>query len=298
MLVFSSRKSHVKHQSKGDIKSFNIRKRPTTVTILTMSESSSTAQIKSSLDTKTKDEGIAIPSDPALLQIYGVRTRRRLCQLALQLTHDPPKRTATALTEEQYRELENILRALSNITRITPDVAKTLKLGDMLRIVDGTASNTKWEFPDPFPEIATKALERYERDNWGAVEETPLINQDTATVRRGSRPITNNRSVSPSRQPPPNHPIYGTSGIMRGILVNRSGNKRSIDPSFQIRNSKIEGHNGLEVGQWWPFQICALKDGAHGSMMAGIAGGENDGAFSIVVSGTAPKPPLFREQIR
>ena len=181
-----------------------------------------------------------------------------------------------------------MLKTLSNITDLTPATAKTLKLSDMLKIVNGTASNTKWVFPDPFPEIATNALERYERDNWGAAGETPIgdgvaANNDS----HNGRPIAPNRPSPTPRHSPSNHPIFGPSGIMRGILVDTSGPKmkRSLDPTFPAGNSKIEGHNGLSIGQWWPFQICALRDGAHGSLMAGIAGGETEGAFSILVSG-------------
>lgn len=258
-----------------------------------MSELPATAQIKSRLG---DDKDIDVPSDPIRLQVYGSRTRRRLCQLALQLTHDPPTRTATALTKEQYNEFEAILRALSSITDITPETEKVLKLSNMLRIVNGTASNTKWVFPEPFPTIATTALQKYEREHWGAVEEIPIINRNAANdshTGRGFHPIMNNQLTTLHRQPPPSHPVFGTTGIMRGIIVDTSGGKvkRSIEPS-QIRNSKVVGHNGLTVGQWWPFQICALRDGAHGSMMAGIAGGENEGAFSIVVSGTNPQYPL------
>lgn len=258
---------------------------------------SATAHIVSSPGESTTDKDIAVPSDPILLEAYGYRTRRRLCQLALQLTHDPPNRRARVLTEEEYRELRSILRTLSSITSISPETAKILKLKDMLKILNGTASNTKWVFPQPFPSIATTALEQYERVNWGAVEEISVINQDATDDSHAGRrfhPLMNDRSVTRSRQPPPNHPIFGTAGIMRGILVDTSGGKvkRSIEPS-QIRNSKIVGHNGLTVGQWWPFQICALRDGAHGSMMSGIAGGENEGAFSIVVSGTSPQYALY-----
>jgi hypothetical protein len=45
-----------------------------------------------------------------------------------------------------------------------------------------------------------------------------------------------------------------------------------------------EGHNGLEVGQWWPLQICAFRDGAHGKTQAGIA------TNSIIISHKAEYP--------
>lgn len=41
----------------------------------------------------------------------------------------------------------------------------------------------------------------------------------------------------------------------------------------------------LTENSWWPFQICALRDGAHGSRMGGIHG-RTDGAYSVVISGS------------
>lgn len=230
-----------------------------------------------------------VPKEQVALKEYGYRTRRRLCQLALQLMHDPPKRTSRTLTQEEHAEVERILTALSTISEMTPDMANILKLSDMLKIINGTASNTKWKFPEPFPSIATNALQRYQKDNWGALEQNLLDNETTANnlaVGNPSNPSVNNRPNTVSHHPPSNQSMYGTD-IMRGIRVHTSGSmvKRSLDPCFPTRNSKVEGHNGLSVGQWWPYQICALRDGAHGSMMAGIAGGENEGAFSILVSG-------------
>ena len=46
------------------------------------------------------------------------------------------------------------------------------------------------------------------------------------------------------------------------------------------------GDNGLHNGMWWPYQIVAMRDGAHGEIEAGIHGqsGEDKGAYSIVLS--------------
>ncbi|KAL8738506.1 MAG: hypothetical protein Q9181_000717 [Wetmoreana brouardii] len=45
------------------------------------------------------------------------------------------------------------------------------------------------------------------------------------------------------------------------------------------------GAGALENGQWWPLQICAVRDGAHGSFEAGIYGVVGKGAYSIVLGG-------------
>ena len=77
---------------------------------------------------------------------------------------------------------------------------------------------------------------------------------------------------------------------MRGILIGGESRRRyRLDKNYHPspRSHKEFGHNGLEVGDWWPQRICALRDGAHGAIQGGIAGSFLTGAFSIVVSSTS-----------
>ena len=61
---------------------------------------------------------------------------------------------------------------------------------------------------------------------------------------------------------------------------------RNIDKSYLGRVSpNCIGSGKLVNGQWWPLQICALRDGAHGDIEGGISGMPGLGACSIVVSG-------------
>lgn len=70
---------------------------------------------------------------------------------------------------------------------------------------------------------------------------------------------------------------------MRGInFLGQVGN--SIDPAFKV-SPKYYGNGDLMNGQWWPLEICALRDGAHGQTQAGISGEKGEGAYSVVVSG-------------
>ena len=81
--------------------------------------------------------------------------------------------------------------------------------------------------------------------------------------------------------------------LMRGIKKNTSKTKdgndhifHALDPEFNFRVPPNDiGHGKLMIGQWWPLQICAVRDGAHGEIEAGIHGSKNDGAISVVVSG-------------
>ncbi|KAI9883461.1 MAG: hypothetical protein M1823_004773 [Watsoniomyces obsoletus] len=81
--------------------------------------------------------------------------------------------------------------------------------------------------------------------------------------------------------------------LLRGITSDRkkhAGGKKSmshrLDKTYTGRVScNVVGENGLRNGQWWPMQICAMRDGAHGEIEGGIHGQPEKGAFSIILSG-------------
>lgn len=82
--------------------------------------------------------------------------------------------------------------------------------------------------------------------------------------------------------------VAAASDLMRGINITRSRTGMrvyTLDPRVPRRDAAVFGTNGLTVGDWWPYQICALRDGAHGSRMGGIHG-RGDGAYSVVISGS------------
>jgi hypothetical protein len=63
------------------------------------------------------------------------------------------------------------------------------------------------------------------------------------------------------------------------------GKSLSLDKKYKDKRLFAEwGQNGLENGQWWPNQICTMRDGAHGSSQGGIAGSAGRGAWSITFS--------------
>ena len=81
--------------------------------------------------------------------------------------------------------------------------------------------------------------------------------------------------------------------LMRGINKTTSKTKdgnihttHALDPKYPFRvPSNYIGHGNLTIGQWWPLQICAVRDGAHGEIEAGIYGLKTSGAVSIILSG-------------
>lgn len=87
--------------------------------------------------------------------------------------------------------------------------------------------------------------------------------------------------------PPDDHPIWGTEGIMHGVIIRRGVGGRPIyelDDRFTPRNAKVYGHNGLQPGSWFPRRECFRFHGGHAQSLRGISGHEDQGA-SIVVSG-------------
>lgn len=77
--------------------------------------------------------------------------------------------------------------------------------------------------------------------------------------------------------------------LLRGIVTSTAnGSKRnadSIDKGMKCPSPKFNGHGSFVIGQWWPTQLCTVRDGIHGSAQGGIYGERDCGAYSIVLSG-------------
>ncbi|KAF8532339.1 hypothetical protein BDD12DRAFT_868896 [Trichophaea hybrida] len=70
----------------------------------------------------------------------------------------------------------------------------------------------------------------------------------------------------------------------------------SLEEGYRWRkNPRTRGHNDLVIGQWWPLQICCLRDGAHGVLEGGIAADSDGIAVSIIISGGTKSPNLTYE---
>ncbi|KAM0720166.1 hypothetical protein Q7P37_004302 [Cladosporium fusiforme] len=86
--------------------------------------------------------------------------------------------------------------------------------------------------------------------------------------------------------------------IYRGITRGKMGrkdkaklNESSADSlqegskRFRLMEPKQHGNGRLLNGQWFPSQLAALRDGAHGSSQGGITGSAGEGAFSVILAG-------------
>lgn len=77
--------------------------------------------------------------------------------------------------------------------------------------------------------------------------------------------------------------------ILRGIITKagKDRNNDSFDPEYRSAHpttAKYYGEGNLVQGQWWPTQLCTVRDGAHGAAQGGIFGEKDRGAYSIVLS--------------
>ena len=81
--------------------------------------------------------------------------------------------------------------------------------------------------------------------------------------------------------------------LFRGIILGRTKNARigresaadKLDPKYSRKKGDFHGNGHFRNGQWWPTQLCAVRDGAHSATVAGICGRTGEGAFSCVMSG-------------
>ena len=166
-------------------------------------------------------------------------------------------------------------------------------------------------FPSEYRQIIQAIEDRFEAQNWGEApkEEIKTDEESTdeestdeestdeestdgeSTKKKAKASATKTPTAGTShqtavtRRPLPNHRIFGATGIMRGILISKGDTTSySLDPRSHKTPFNVFGANGLIVGDWWPRQIAALRDGAHGSKGGGISGTTNDGCYSVVIS--------------
>jgi hypothetical protein len=182
----------------------------------------------------------------------------------------------------------------------------------------------EYHFPEGYVDRAKALQQRFESDNWGAphpvIEEESEAQDDSdvsdeaprkrkkaigagagddgdrATAdderprkRRKGAPVSDDKSFT-VLQPPIDHRIWGRDGIMHGIALRyypgTGRYTKALNPKYKNdqRVCKVYGHNGLEVGQWFPSRLSTVFAGGHGHSQAGISGAAA-GAYSVVVSG-------------
>ncbi|KAM3086928.1 hypothetical protein ACMFMG_001046 [Clarireedia jacksonii] len=204
------------------------------------------------------------------------------------------------VSKEDWDKAKLFLWTLSRLNKITPDFSKKLSLKTYLELFTKPEHN----FPPLYSTISQALIDKFQSGD-GFEERAPSKSPPPLSTSIPTKASANKRKSKDSttvvppkshkrskdetseliRPPPPDHPIWGRNGIMRGLMTNRSSTK--LNPAYQDKvDFKVYGHNSLNSGDCWPKQIAALRDGAHGSSMGGISGSVTTGAYSVVISGS------------
>ncbi|KAK5119884.1 hypothetical protein LTR85_007210 [Meristemomyces frigidus] len=208
---------------------------------------------------------------------------------------------SSGISKKWYDRLDKFLAWLETDVRMTPELKESSVLATALQTI---YARDKYHFPQAYAERAKALYERWESEKWGSgetiksedAEMDDAPSEDSKVPRERTTPSARRDSAAPVggvkpgtiKLPPRDHSIWGIDGIMHGVAMKiGEGNKKGIvlDPRYERRNAKVHGHNGIEVGTWYPRQLVALFHGAHGHQQAGISGDRHTGAFSVVVSG-------------
>ncbi|KXJ93874.1 PUA-like domain-containing protein [Microdochium bolleyi] len=152
--------------------------------------------------------------------------------------------------------------------------------------------STKNSLPEDIIDRATELKEKFEQTT--VTEDVDQDEDQSADSGEDDDLATGSQTVAGTAMtelalPPANHPIFGRDGIMHGVITGRGKNNRIVrrlNPLLQRKKTTVYGHNGIPVGAWFPLQLVALFNGAHGSAMGGIHGDTQLGAYSIVIANT------------
>ena len=209
-----------------------------------------------------------------------------------------------SINPEEQQAIYNLLKSFNSLGTFSNEMVKALNIRNLLlNILGETGIAVKpYEYPEPLQRNASILLERLEIEI--AVEE---MDQSKVSPEPGPTQAPKRRRKSKVQSPAlemSRLSIENSSShfkdIMRGIAItggSRRVYKRDQNYRPEPRNCKVVGNNGLVVGDWWPLRICAIRDGAHGAMQAGIAYSAEVGAYSVVVSGTSDLQYLLRVSV-
>lgn len=263
----------------------------------------------------TQDQILDIPNNlEARIRFIALQIQHvvsRLCRESKKAKGLPD--AAVEPMKSLLPRLELFLRWLENNVEMTPVLKTRSKIDAGLQLM---FNDSRFHFDQRTRERSRQLYERWEGQNWGkgeVVEESTDDEANTASgddaggssKRRRSSTVDGtprrdsgaDLSLATIRAPRASHPIFGENGIMHGVVLKRSKNRKDyvLDSRYPKRDFKVFGHNNLEVGQWFPMQIVALFNGAHGSKIGGISGNSETGAYSVVTSG-GPYEELDQDQ--
>ena len=233
---------------------------------------------------------LILPTNPAECNSYLCAQSRIVVRNTAQKLKQTNGKIPRTLTKDENTLLIVIVSAICNLEHLSKKLVKDMYLKLCLEVL----LSPEFAFSAFVRHLASEAYQKYEGQNWGEEAKADLEPENEIITNRNlhgaKKTISKTLSKSKEqhvRKPAATHPIYGANGICRGILIDTSGKAKSylFDDAYTRRSAKPFGHNGITNGDVWPMLMCALRDGAHGAKMKGIAGTAVNGATSIVISG-------------
>ncbi|ESZ89451.1 hypothetical protein SBOR_10165 [Sclerotinia borealis F-4128] len=243
------------------------------------------------IDSKYTPSDINTDLKSALQTLLGLK--RAVTETAVQL------KGGRKTDPEKWEKVKLFLYTLSFLTKVTPEFSKDLTLKSLLELF----TNPEFKFPREYSNISQALINKIDAENgFNILPPSPTLTSNTESADKNGgkrKSITNETLISaknsrensisgssnPPAQAPPNHPIYGENGIMRGLLWD--GTNAKLNPETREIHKKDFhdfGHNNLKVGDCWPLQLAALRDGGHGCSQGGISGDKERGAYSVLIS--------------
>ncbi|RAL63513.1 hypothetical protein DID88_003933 [Monilinia fructigena] len=150
---------------------------------------------------------------------------------------------------------------------VTPEFSKKLTLKLILELF----TNPQIKFPHNYAVIAKEIINQIEAHSGF---ETPLSSPSLGINTQAINASSRKRSLPDGATP-------ASAKRSRENLTTDLSERHEIPLK---RECCHYGHNGLTVGDCWPIQLAALRDGAHGSSQGGISGDKDLGAYSIMIS--------------
>ncbi|KAF1991506.1 hypothetical protein K402DRAFT_126792 [Aulographum hederae CBS 113979] len=229
--------------------------------------------------TSVEEGALVWPTSPALLEEAMRDFTKRV--VALLYLKTKPGRGRSQIHPELILRFRMGMNGIFDV-RMTPALNKATNVNKMLEF----AYDVYLRLDDEDMAAKVDSIhEQWKAENWGAEEEEEEEVEASTEERTAPRNTSYNSGptrLSMARRPHPNHPIFGTNGIMYGTLYHHGP---TFDPQLRSlhRNSKVYGHNGMNVGDWFPYRHRAIFMGAHGHYVGGITAGPS-GAYSIVAA--------------
>lgn len=239
---------------------------------------------------------IDVPNNLKARTDFILQQRRDVIQKLCQQSRNGAPNISVEPARTLVQKLTAFMRWLENSVEMTPELRSKTQIDKGLFIMyQKPGLGDRFTLPDRFSAWAERLVGKCKEQKWGAgevVDEEEEEEEDIVPGRRASASAHKRTASTPAviattlRPPPSGHPMFGEKGIMHGVVMKIAKVRTWVlDSRYPKKDAKVYGHNGIPVGTWYPFQVVALFNGAHGSKM---------GAF-LATKNMAPIPSSCRE---